>query len=104
MSNQNTIEGTVFQCQCGTRFRAGSLGLDKLDKRVMEHMKRRGHTRCWPVNPKPGMVFVLNRDKDFVVHTPYKEGEDVTAWNQAVQREAMAAGDFVRPAEALVVK
>ena len=104
MNKSESIEGTVFQCQCRRRFIAGPAGLDKLDVRVMAHMKKTGHQRCWPVNPKPGMVFVLNRDKDFVVHAPYKEGEDVAKWNNDVQQAAREAGDFVRPAEALILK
>lgn len=97
MSKQNTIEGTVFKCQCGKRFIAGPAGLDKLDERVFEHMKETGHLRLSPINPKPGMVFVLDRDKTSVVGSPFA-GDDVEEWNATIQREAMAAGDGARPA------
>ena len=50
-----TILGTIFRCMaCGTRFAAGTLGIEPLTKRVMQHAFEHGHLGIPAINPLRG--------------------------------------------------
>jgi len=97
-----TLQGTTFLCvDCAnvkktTRFRCGSLGLDPLRERVVEHANTEHHSTFRPVNTKPGTFYVVAGTKN-QIGPVFSDGADEEDWFKEVVLEGYRQGVSIEP-------